>query len=179
MNTLSEIRDKIRKIATASPVGVCYTAKVVSVDGECCTVELEGMRLTDVRLRAVVNGEESRLLITPKVDSYVQLLDLNGDFAQMMVIAYSEVDKVELTVNDTIAINADDTIVMNGGNNDGLVKINELTRKLNELVDTFNGHTHTVATTGSATAQEGTAAATTSPASTFNKRDYENDKILH
>lgn len=171
MNSLSEIRDKIRKIAAAHPLGVCYTAQVVSVEGESCTVELEGMHLTEVRLRSVVNGQESKLLITPKVDSYVQVLDLSRDFTQMMVIGYSEVEKVEVT--------ADDTIVLNGGHNDGLVKINELTQKLNELVQAFNVHTHPVTVTGNASTQSGVTSPITNNAALFNKRDYENDKILH
>ena len=61
----------------------------------------------------------------------------------------------------------------------GLINIGTLTDKINELVRTFNGHTHQVSTTGSATAQTGTAAAVTSKASELNKQDYEDTKVTH
>lgn len=47
------------------------------------------------------------------------------------------------------------------GGTDALAKLNEL----NNLITAFNGHTHVVATTGTASAQSGTAAAVTSPVS--------------
>ncbi len=62
MDPLSEIREKIKRIANGNGSFTCFTAKVVSVDGETCDVELDGMKLTDVRLRAVVNGENSKIL---------------------------------------------------------------------------------------------------------------------
>ena len=80
-------------------------------------------------------------------------------------------------------------IVFREGENGGLIKIKELTDKLNgltntvnDLIQAFNTHTHTVATTGTAAAQSGTAAATTTQAQTaadFNKADYEDDQIKH
>ena len=51
MDPLSEIREKIKRIANGNGSFTCFTAKVTSVDGETCDVELEGMKLTDVRLR--------------------------------------------------------------------------------------------------------------------------------
>lgn len=82
-----------------------------------------------------------------------------------------------------------ETMVFNGGDNNGLIKIKELTDKLNALKDTvnslvssYNTHTHTVATTGTAVAQTGTATAIVTQATqavAFDKADYENDKITH
>ena len=71
MDPLSEIREKIKRIANGNGSFTCFTAKVTSVDGETCDVELEGMKLTDVRLRAVMNGEDSKILVTPKIGSHV------------------------------------------------------------------------------------------------------------
>ena len=64
MDPLSEIREKIKRIANGNGYPACFTAKVKSVDGETCDVELEGMRPTGVRLRAVVNGENSKIYNT-------------------------------------------------------------------------------------------------------------------
>ena len=162
MDPLSEIKESIKKIASTGGMFRAFTAKVKSVNGETCTVELEGITLTDVRLRAVVNDENSKILVTPKTDSYVLVVDLAGNLSQLAVVGYSEVEKIEV---DT------DKIIFNGGNNNGLVKIEELTNKLNELSRAISLHTHPVS--GSA------AGATTSRIPMFNKSDYEDTKVTH
>lgn len=124
MDPLSEIKESIKKMTSKGGAGIVFTAKVKSVDGETCNVELEGITLTDVRLRAVVNGENSKILVTPKTDSYVLVVDLAGNLSQLAVVGYSEVEKIEV---DT------DKIIFNGGNNNGLVKIEELKRNLDTL----------------------------------------------
>ena len=90
------------------------------------------------------------------------------------------------TDNMSADINSDN-IVFNGGGLDGMVIIQKLTDKLNELKDTvndliskYNAHVHlTTATVGAGTTV-GTISAIVSkatPAKAFNKADYENDKI--
>ena len=83
-----------------------------------------------------------------------------------------------------INIRSDGTIIFNQGSNAGMVKIKELTEKLNKLVQEverlrtlFNSHTHPGVQPGG-----GITSVTTSPYSQpitqFNKDDYENTKIL-
>ena len=78
MDSYTEIRNKIRAM-TGQKTPLLLTGKVESVDGETCTVTVGDLKLTDVRLRSVVNGEDSKLFITPKKDSYVTLIDLSGE----------------------------------------------------------------------------------------------------
>ena len=140
-----------------------FTAKVIDVMNDTCSVELEGMKLTDVRLRAVVNGENSKILVTPKTNSYVLVADMAGDLSQLAVVGYSEVEKIE--------IDATDKIIFNGGNNKGLVQIERLTQKLNDLVNAISTHTHTTS-----------VGPTDTPswiAPSFSKEDYEDTKITH
>ncbi len=127
MNPLSEIRKSIKGMASWN--GGLYTAKVLSADGETCCVEIDGLVVSEVQLRAVVNGEESGLLITPKTGSYVTVADLSGDLTRLAVVGFSEVESV----------------VINGGRLGGLVKIEELVNRLNyienkigALMDIFN-----------------------------------------
>ena len=115
MDPLSEIRKSIKGMSSKGGSFACFTAKVLRVNGDTCDVELEGMKLTDVRLRAVVNGENSKILVTPKTESYVLVADLSGDLSQLAVIGFSEVEKIEIDANDKI--------IFNGGNNKGLVKV--------------------------------------------------------
>lgn len=162
MDPLSEIKESIKKMTSKGGAGIVFTAKVKSVDGETCTVELEGLTLTDVRLRAVVNGENSKILVTPKTDSYVLVVDLAGDLSQLAVVGYSEVEKIEV---DT------DKIIFNGGNNKGLIKIDKLTQKLNDLVTAIATHTHP--------APGGATGVPTSRIPNFIQSDYEDTKITH
>lgn len=178
MDTLSEIKESIKKIASKGGAGIVFTAKVKSVDGETCNVELEGITLSDVRLRAVVNGENSKILVTPKTDSYVLVVDLAGDLSQLAVVGYSEVEKIEV---DT------DQIIFNGGSNNGLVKIEELKRNLDSLKRYMEAMTSAVSSgltaVGESTAASGEAGKTAfelkmTPYS-INFENMEDTKITH
>jgi predicted transcriptional regulator len=106
--------------------------------------------------------------IKPNPDTVCLIGILEGKEALTFLINAEEVELAEVNSG---------TIEINGGKFGGLVKIQELTDKLNALADAFNSHTHTVATTGTAAAQSGTAAATMARVQRFNKSDYENEKI--
>ena len=140
-----------------------FTAKVLSTDGETCCVDADGLVLSDVQLRAVVNGEESGILITPKTGSYVTVADLSGDLTRIVVVGFSEVEK--------ISIDAETDIVINGGGYGGLIKIEDLVDELNRLVQTFNSHTHVV--------PNGTSNAPSTLASSFSTSTLENTKVRH
>lgn len=86
----------------------------------------------------------------------------------------------------TIEVNPD-VMLFNGGDLGGLVKIQELTDKINALVDAFNDHTHMIPSgTFLVGAQAGvlnptpvSVQKTTGPAQSFKKGDYENKKVKH
>ena len=161
MNPLSEIRKSIKGMTSGN--GRLFTAKVLSADGEKCCVDIDGLVVSDVQLRAVVNGEESGILITPKIGSYVTVADLSGDLTRIVVVGFSEVEK--------ISIDAETDIVINGGGYGGLIKIEDLVDELNRLVQTFNSHTHVV--------PNGTSNAPSTLASSFSTSTLENTKIRH
>ena len=180
MNPLSEIKESIQKMASKGGAGTVFNAKVKSVQGDTtCTVDLDGLTVSDVRLRAVVNGETSKILVTPKTGSYVLVADLSGDLSQLAVVGYSEVEKIEVDANDEI--------VFNGGNNNGMVKIEELKRNLDTLKNYIMALQSAVATglgaVGAGTAANGeTGAGAFGEAMTgrsINFEDMEDTKITH
>ena len=129
MDSLSEIRESIRNMAAGTGGARIFTAKVMGTDGDTCCVDIDGLVVSDVRLRAVVNGEESGILVTPKTGSYVTVADLSGNLTRLVVVGFSEVEKIKI----------------NGGQNGGLVNIGELVDRLNyienkigDLMDVFN-----------------------------------------
>lgn len=164
------LADNIKRL---QPVNLWMTqGEVVAVDGLTCTVRIGDADIEGVRLRASLTERERQILVVPKVGSAVTLGCLTADLNNPVVL---QVDEVE-------------TITVNGGELGGLVKIQELTDKINELIEKFNSHTHTlgigaIKTTGSATAQTNTAAvnvpAITSKAAKLNRKDYEDETIKH
>ena len=128
---------------------------VKEVSGVTCTVEIGSLTVSDVRLRASVNQEEKQILITPEIGSAVILASLSGDMTNLVVVA---VDVAE-------------SITINGGKLGGLINIEALTAKLNELVQVFNSHTHT--------APNGPTTPPTTSAKQLQRKDYEDEKIKH
>lgn len=128
---------------------------VKEVSGVTCTVEIGSLTVSDVRLRASEKQEETQILITPAIGSAVILASLSGDMTNLVVVA---VDVAE-------------SITINGGKLGGLINIEALTAKLNELVQVFNSHTHT--------APNGPTTPPTTSAKQLQRKDYEDEKIRH
>jgi hypothetical protein len=151
---------------------VTNLATVKSVDESECTCVLtdeDGQEFYDVRLRPVTGANKSLLQI-PKVGSFVLAVRVESS-EDWMVIACDEVDKIQLIAGDSTIVITGNDILINGGALGGLIKISELTTALNQLVNTFNTHTHAVA--GS------TASPTPNQAAVFNQSAYEDDAIKH
>lgn len=140
----------------------------------------------------------------PKIGSFV-VVGFVADGAAGVVLLTEKIESAEIVIGDTSAVISADgarinvgdisvnlnknAVTFNGGDLGGLVKVEALTDKLNELTQTvnalitsYNSHTHiTTATVGA-----GTVPGVLSPteqqaqqAQTFNRSDYENEKVKH
>ncbi len=138
MDIYSKIKDAIREIA-GKELSWLRVAKVVSCNGYKCTVMIGSLRLEDVRLRAVVNDKEDKVLLTPKIGSMVLVYDLSaGRLRDLVVLSMSEVEKIEIKAGNTTIDIDNNGIILNGGNLDGLVKAQALTDRLNALENDIN-----------------------------------------
>lgn len=138
-----------------------YQGVVKSVEGQTCTVTVGMVDVPGVRLKASETEDEGRMLVTPKVGTAVTMGSLSGDMAELVVVQVDHVERIEV----------------NGGLLGGLVNIEELTAKINELVDAFNSHTHQVTV-----AHPGGTFTTVKPmkaANRFVRGDYEDETIKH
>lgn len=131
MDRSREIRSVIKDIAGGGGT-VFVMGKVVSVESETCTVKIaDRVSVSDVRLNASANGNESNILAKPVVGSMVMMADISGgELRDLVVIAFSEID--------TLTVKFAGDVVVNGGENDGLVKVIELTEKLNNIEKDIN-----------------------------------------
>lgn len=190
---MADLRNIIRQLAQPDGETVALVCTVDAVDKTARTIDCtpinEGAPLLGVNLQAN-QGAGYGLCLFPEVGSFV-IVGFVADGAAGVVLTTEKIESAEIVIGDTSAvidkegircktanmsadINQDD-IVFNGGKLDGLVVIQKLTDKINELVNTFNSHTHnvTVAHPGGMF----TTVAPGSPAATFNKDDYENTRI--
>lgn len=99
-----------------------YQGFVKSVEGKTCTVQIDGLDVPDVRLRASTTDEESELILVPAIGSAVIVGALSDDFGQLVLLS---MDKVE-------------TITIHGGKQGGLVLAPSLVGKLNAIEDDLN-----------------------------------------
>jgi hypothetical protein len=165
--TDNEIREQLaRFVGTNRPT---MLGKVTAVDKttNTCTVDDDGVEWLGVRLRAIT-GQNKGLVGYPKQGTQVLCARVE-DTDEWAVVLVAEYESIELTI---------ESMVINGGVN-GLVMIDKLTEKLNELVSKFNAHTHITTATVGASPTPGTIAATTNQASTFIQSDFEDNKIKH
>lgn len=182
METIKDYIDRMiqQNIPTQIVVG-----KVISVDEnkQVCDVDVvNSPDLLDVRIRAVIDDEKKGVLIVPKVDSYVLVGLINNRPESAFVASVTELDKYYLYANDEIQIGGD--------NFKGLVKIDDLVDKLNQLenkvndfIQKYNTHTHITTATESATPTPGTISPTMAQETPIQPitqvSDLENTKVKH
>lgn len=196
---MSDIRNLIRQLAQPDGETVALVCTVDAVDKSARTVDCspinEGAPLLGVNLQAN-QGADFGLCLFPEVGSFV-VVGFVADGAAGVVLATDKIESAEIVIGQTSAvmdadgcridtdkmsahINKED-IVFNGGKLDGLVIIQKLTDKINELVQTvnnlitsYNAHVHVCAAPGSPSKPIDVPAQS---AKSFNKSDYENTKI--
>lgn len=187
-NDMGNIGQMIKALAHQGANIEAQLCTVTAVDAAARTVDCEPLDesapLLGVNLQAN-QGLTSGMVLIPKVGSYV-IVALMNDGVNGCVIATEDVERMELVIGEARVEVTEDGIVLNGGALGGMVKVEELTSKLNELIDAFNNHTHTLMTgtvnvAGSATAQSNAAPITvpaiTSKHTKVSRGDYENEKV--
>lgn len=185
MDIYSKIKDAIKEMGGTLLPGL-KIAKVVSCSGYTCTIQMDTLQLKDVRLRAVVNNNEDKVLITPKAGSYVLVYDMSGGkMRDLVVVSCSEVEKIEIKTGNTTVDIDKNGVSINGGNLGGLVKIEELTNKLNAIENDLNNLKSAIGAWTPAPQDGGAAlkgAVSTWSAqrlSVTQKNDYEDTKVKH
>ena len=157
-------------------------------EGTCVVERDDGPDLYDVRLNAVIDEAiKDRVMVVPAVGSYVWVMSLR-ELTDGLIVATSKIARVRMQTGDITMDLSAEGILINGGQSGGLIDIHKLTEKVNELVDAFNAHTHTIAaggisTQGSATAQTSatpvTVPAVTARAQKLDAGYYEDERVKH
>ncbi len=115
-------------------------ATVVRVnDNDTVDVTYNDLEIKDVRLRAVINSNENKIVVYPEKGSYVMITRINRS-AQFFVESVAEVDKVVLSIGKQKLQVTRDGFVYNKGkhttaNADVLkTELNKLTKRVDDLL---------------------------------------------
>jgi hypothetical protein len=121
----------IKEVAGSTLALVTRTGKVISIDetARTCDVEFEDgvtAPILGCRLNSIVSDYKDSVVLIPRKGSYVFVVSVGGRNEDVFVMGYSEIDKVLVKIGDT-SVNMDrDGVVFNGGDNKGLVKVQNM-----------------------------------------------------
>lgn len=178
MDRSKEIKEAIKSIVGV-PGMMFVMGKVESVGDETCSVKIaDRIVINDVRLNASADGNADNILIKPKVGSMVLMADLSGgELRSLVVISFSALE--------SMTVKFEGEVVINGGENEGLVKVVELTEKLNAIENDINNlksifsSWEPVVYDGGASLKAAAESWAVQSLQTTSKEDIENDKIKH
>ncbi len=175
-----------RRLNIASSTVLHATVVEVDAGERTCVVEVDGVRYEDVRLYGVVDSALKGMVCLPKAQSTVLVSRIGGS-NELCVVMFSEIDEVQLTIADKVELkitenevrlNAD-KIVFNDGSNGGIVKVKELTNRINNIESQCNDILTALQGITCATGLAFAPLFLMPPLTSTTQNDIENDKIEH
>lgn len=125
MDKYAKLKEVLREICK-DPEGMyplLFQAVVKKVEGDSCTVDIGGLELSDVRLKAVADGKTDKVIMAvPVVGSRVLAGSLTGDYRDLAVLSLENFD----------------TLILGGNGFGGMVKVEELVGRLNRIEKEIN-----------------------------------------
>lgn len=184
---MQNLRNIIRQLVQPDGETVALVCTVDAVDKSARTIDCspinEGAPLLGVNLQA---NQEAKygLCLFPEIGSFVVVGFIAGGAAGVVLLT-EKIEAAEIVIGDTSAVMDADGITFNGGNFGGIVKVEDLTNRLNLIENDIN-ELKTVFSSWVVAPQDGGAALKTAASSwcgsslTPSQRgDYENSKVKH
>lgn len=121
MDPYRELRELLAKIGGGKATNL-YQGVVTALSDITCEVSIDGLSIPDVRLRASTEVDGAQIIVRPAVGSVVIVGSLTGDLDHLVVLSMDRAEEV----------------IINGGKLGGLIKVQELTKKLNTIESEVN-----------------------------------------
>ena len=121
MDPYRELRERLAKIGGGRVTNL-YQGVVTALSDITCEVSIDGLSIPDVRLRASTEVDGAQIIMRPAVGSVVIVGSLTGDLDHLVVLSMDRAEEV----------------IINGGKLGGLIKVQEITQKLNALESEVN-----------------------------------------
>ena len=103
-----------------------FTATVESVEGNTCTVKVNELTISDVRLKPTTTKTEDDIMLTPVIGSDVLVGTFSGDFRNLFILQSDEISEIYCKIGSMTFRMNKSGIVFNDGKNDGLMKIKDV-----------------------------------------------------
>lgn len=94
---IARLKKQLRDLVAANP-NLPIDGIVKSVSGDVCAVEIDGLLLSDIRLKASADGTDN-LLTIPKLNSRVLMLSSDGTIDNLTVIKCDAASKIIFNEN--------------------------------------------------------------------------------
>lgn len=169
MDKYKELHGHLSRLADEARQTLLYQGVVTEVGDLTCSVEVDGLSIPDVRLRASTEVDGAELLLRPAVGSVAIIGSLTGDLDQLVLL---QMDRAE-------------EVIINGGKLGGLIKIKELTDRINTIERDVNTLKHVfsawapISSDGGASLKGAVASWAGKPLILSKRGDYEDDKVKH
>ena len=121
MDPYRELRERLENIGGGKATNL-YQGVVTDLSDVTCEVSIDGLSIPDVRLRASTEVDGAQIIVRPAVGSVVIVGSLTGDLDHLVVLSMDRAEEV----------------IINGGKLGGLIKVQEITQKLNALESEVN-----------------------------------------
>ncbi len=119
MNTTENIERLIDLVTNGSmrtPYAAVGVIKSVNKDERTCSIAVnDELTIENCRLNAVIDSYDNHVLILPKVNSAVLYEAINGELTDVVVLAHSAIDMVEIVVGEQSLVIDQNEVVINGG----------------------------------------------------------------
>lgn len=164
-------------------IKLCQVKDIDEAERTCTCSPVNGdADILEVRLQASMNSEKGFVLF-PKKDSFVYVGFFNKHSG--IVVLTDEIDKAEITIQNTTMVMDQDGVVFNGGDNKGMVildkiidRYNKIENDINSLKQVLSGWTP-VPNDGGAALKLAAATWYGQQLQTTNASQIENDKVKH
>lgn len=185
-----QIQEAVQQLAGKQLKDEVYIAEVqvtsVNIGARTCAcTSVDGLAVSDFQDVQLMNGVDDGILVIPTAGSNIII----GYSKRLLpfVLLFAQIDQVIIITGSSSVTLKDGTIQLNDGSYGGLIKIDSLITKINnlenlvnDLITKYNAHTHIL----TLTAGTGTAAPTvTVEGSTISpvtqKSDLENTNTTH
>lgn len=172
--TDQDIRVAMRKLV--DPGELVISGKVLSYDAQKCVVDLD---LLDGRVRYNITLQASEgltdgIIFQPKVGSMIVAARI-ANTKRYCLINCDDLEEIRFKIGNQTLVMNDQGFVFNGGNLNGMVKIDALIQKINQLEQKMSIHQHAYVSSSGPAVTTGNGTQTITPQTTYN--DLANDKV--
>lgn len=145
---MKELQDAFRKLKQRDVDTFPGVVLAVNKSNGTCTISDDALEYTEVQLSSVIDGNNKKFLLFPKIGSSVLVSPIQEDLHRLYVETYSEIESLSVVI-ESVTFQMDEAGFL-------LKKENETLKALMvDLIAAIKNMSFLVSTTGTASAQTG------------------------